>query len=94
MDFGSNKTAWLMCHKVRTALIEDIQQLGGIVEVDETFVGGKAKNRQKNKRSGGEGTGGISSGKTPIVGAVGRKGNVIARVVADMQAATLEAFVR
>src|ERR1700688_2356771 len=52
MGFGSYKTAWLMCHKIRTALVEDIEQLGGIVEVDETFVGGKAKNRQIGKRGG------------------------------------------
>jgi hypothetical protein len=39
-------------------------------------------------------TGGIGSGKTPIVGAVSREGNVVARVVANVQAATLTAFVR
>jgi transposase-like protein len=39
MGFGSYETAWLMCHKVRVALTEDIEQLAGIVEVDETFVG-------------------------------------------------------
>jgi IS1 family transposase len=94
MGFGSLKTAWLMCHKVRTALMEDIEQLGGIVEVDETFVGGKVGNRHKDKRGGGGGTGGIGSGKTPIVGAVSRKGNVVARVVADINTVTLEAFVR
>ncbi len=94
MGFGSYKTAWLMCHKVRTALMEDIDKLGGIVEVDETFVGGLAKNRHWDKRGGGGGTGGIGSGKTPIVGAVSRKGNVVARVVANVQAATLNAFVR
>jgi transposase-like protein len=93
MGFGSYKTAWLMCHKVRTALMQDIDKLGGIVEVDETFVGGLAKNRHWDKRGGG-GTGGIGSGKTPIVGAVSRKGNVVARVVANVQAATLNAFVR
>ena len=93
MGFGSYKTAWMMCHKIRTALIEDIGQLGGIVEVDETFVGGLAKNRHKDRRGGGGGTGGIGSGKTPIVGAVKRKGNMIARVVANVRAATLEAFV-
>ena len=93
MGFGSYKTAWLMCHKVRTALMQDIGKLGGIVEVDETFVGGLAKNRHWDKRGGG-GTGGIGSGKTPIVGAVSRKGNVVARVVANVQAATLNAFVR
>jgi hypothetical protein len=57
MGFGSYETAWSMCHKVRTALIEDVEQLGGIVEVDETFVGGLAKNRHKDKRGGGGGTG-------------------------------------
>jgi hypothetical protein len=93
MGFGSYKTAWLMCHKVRTALMEDIGQLGGIVEVDETFVGGLAKNRHWDKRGGG-GTGGIGSGKTPIVGAVSRKGNVVARVVANVTSETLTAFVR
>ncbi len=93
MGFGSYKTAWMMCHKVRVALIEDIEQLGGIVEVDETFVGGLAKNRHKDKRGDGGGTGGIGSGKTPIVGALKRKGNVIARVVKNVRASTLEAFV-
>ena len=94
MGFGSYKTAWLMCHKVRTALMQDIDKLGGIVEVDETFVGGLAKNRHWDKRGGGGGTGGIGSGKTPIVGAVSRKGNVVARIVANVNSATLTAFVR
>jgi transposase-like protein len=92
MGFGSLKTAWYMCHRVRVALMEDIDKLGGIVEVDETFVGGLAKNRHWDKRGGGGGTGGI--GSTPIAGAVSRKGNVVARVVANVQAATLEAFIR
>jgi transposase-like protein len=94
MGFGSYKTAWSMCHKVRVALMEDIDQLGGIVEVDETFVGGLAKNKHKDKRGKGGGTGGIGSAKTPIVGAVKRKGNVIARVVNDVRSSTLTAFVR
>jgi ISXO2-like transposase domain/Transposase zinc-ribbon domain len=94
MGFGSYKTAWMMCHKIRIALIEDIKQLGGIVEVDETFVGGLAKNRHRDKRGGGGGTGGIGSGKTPIIGAVKRKGNVIARVVNNVRSETLTAFVR
>ena len=34
MGFGSYKTAWLMCHKIRTAMVEDVKKLGGIVEVD------------------------------------------------------------
>ena len=69
-----------MCHRVRIALMQDIDKLGGIVEVDETFVGGLAKNRHWDKRGGGGGTGGIGSGKTPIAGAVSRKGNVVKRL--------------
>jgi transposase-like protein len=94
LGFGSYKTAWLMCHKVRTALVEDIEQLAGIVEVDETFVGGKAKNRHIDKRGQGGGTGGIGSGKAVVAGAISRKGNVVARVVANVRADTLTAFVR
>ena len=70
MGFGSLKTAWYMCHRIRAALVDkEFQKLIGIVEVDETFVGGLAKNRHKDKRGGGEGgTGG--SGKAVVVGAV------------------------
>ena len=81
MGFGSYKTAWLMCHKIRTAMVEDIKKLGGIVEVDETYIGGSDKNRHWDKRSGTRGRG--DTGKTPVVGAVRRKGNVVARVVED-----------
>jgi transposase-like protein len=94
MGFGSYKTAWYMCHRIRAALMDkEFQKLIGIVEVDETFVAGLAKNRHKDKRGDGSGgTGG--AGKTVIVGAVQRKGNVVARVIENVQASTLESFVR
>src|SRR5271165_785873 len=93
MGFGSYETAWLMCHKVRVALTEDIDQLAGIVEVDETFVGGLAKNRHKDKRGDGSGgTGG--AGKSIVIGAVKRKGNVVARVINNLKSETLTGFVR
>jgi transposase-like protein len=92
MGFGSYKTAWYMCHRVRAALADrDFEKLGGVVEVDETFVGGKAKNR--HDRWGGGGTGGVGSGKAVIAGAVRRKGNVVARVIENVRAVTLEGFV-
>lgn len=92
MGFGSYGTAHSMCHKIRAALIEPETKLGGIVEVDETFVGGKAKNRHWDKRDGlpGPTAGGR---KTIVVGAIKRKGNVIARVIGNVKQATLEAFV-
>jgi transposase-like protein len=92
MGFGSYKTAWYMCHRVRAALANrDFEKLAGIVEVDETFVGGKAKNR--HDRGGGHGTGGTGSGKTVIAGAVRRKGSVVARVIENVRASTLTSFV-
>jgi IS1 family transposase len=91
MGFGSLKTAWYMAHRIRVALVEDIEKLGGIVEVDETFIGGKAKNRHWRKRTGA--TGGEGSGKTPIAGAVSRKGNVVARVIERVDVATLTGFI-
>lgn len=101
MGFGSLKTAWYMCHRIRAGLAnEDFRQLMGIVEVDETFVGGKSKNRHKSDRGGKTGNGdhtgrgGLGSGKVPVVGAVSRKGGVVARVIKSVDGETLRGFVR
>src|SRR5262249_10874993 len=45
MGFGSLKTAWYMAHRIRAALVEPEAKLGGIVEVDETWIGGKDRNK-------------------------------------------------
>jgi transposase-like protein len=92
MGFGSYGTAHSMCHKIRVALIEPETKLGGIVEIDETYVGGNDTNRHWDKKYGITGRG--AGGKTPVVGAVKRKGNVIARVVENTRTETLEAFIR
>ncbi len=91
MGFGSYETAHSMCHKIRAALIEPEARLGGIVEVDETWIGGKDKNRHWNKRTGG--VGGAATGKTPIIGAVSRKGNVVARVLENVTKKAAYAFI-
>jgi transposase-like protein/IS1 family transposase len=92
MGFGSYETAHSMCHKIRAALIEPEAKLGGIVEVDETWVGGKDRNKHWAKRSGGRG--GTGSGKTPIIGAVSRRGNVVTRVLKHVTKKIAHAFVQ
>ena len=94
-DIGvTQKTAWFIAHRIRHA--KDTKSynkpLEGEVEVDETFVGGKAKNRHKDKRGNSGVTGG--AGKAIVVGAVERKGRVVARVVENVRADTLTQFVR
>ncbi|MEA2874581.1 MAG: hypothetical protein QOH67_4800 [Hyphomicrobiales bacterium] len=92
MGFGSVKTAWYMCHRIRAALVEkDMDKLGGVVEVDETFIGGKAYNKHGGR--GGGGRGGLGSGKIPVVGAISRRGNVVARVIDTVSADVLTRFV-
>lgn len=90
---GSYETAWYMCHRIRVAMRNSAKgQLLGIVEVDETFVGGKAYNKHGGR--GGGGRGGIGSGKVPVVGAISRKGKVVAAVVDTVSAEVLGRFVR
>lgn len=91
MGFGSYKTAWYMCHRVRAGLAnEAFRKLMGIVEVDETFIGGKAINKHGRR----DGSGGGQGRKTAVVGAVQRKGKVVARVLEKVTKDALQGFVR
>jgi transposase len=81
----SYKTAWYLCHRIRAALNEvDAQLLKGIVEADETFIGGKVE---------GEGRG-YKGNKTVVVGALQRDGNICLQVVRGRDRETLHGFMR
>ena len=56
MGFGSYSTALYMCHRIRAGLADPkFRKLVGIVEVDETYIGGKNRNRHWDKRTPGTG---------------------------------------
>jgi transposase-like protein len=64
----TQKTAWFLLHRVREMLTNNApEMLEGNIEVDETFVGGKNKNRHANKKIEGS-QGRSAADKTPVVG--------------------------
>ena len=82
-------TTWYMCHRWRSAMQGDVLPLTGEVEVDETYVGDKDKNRHRSKRVGITG----GAGKVAVIGAITRKGMVVAKAIEQTNAATLQRFV-
>jgi transposase len=81
------KTAWRMFRQIRILLNETNQPLTGEVELDETYVGGKAINMHATKRAKLTGRG--TADKIPVFGAVERKGKVIAVKVPNTDRITL-----
>lgn len=82
------KTAWFMCHRIREAMKggNDDGPLGGanaVVEADETYVGGKAKNRATRK----------PAPKKAVVALVERDGNVRSFHVANVNAKHLRSLI-
>jgi transposase-like protein len=90
----TQKTAWFMLHRIRLAQQgKQGGKLGGEVEVDETFIGGKSRNMHKAKRERViKGTGGAD--KTVVMGMLERGGNVRAMVVDSRRKKELQKQVR
>lgn len=79
-------TAWFLNHRIREMLADNNPELlSGIVEVDETWVGGKISNQHVSKRKGKK----AGDNKTMVFGAVAREGKVKTKVVPNTQAETL-----
>jgi transposase-like protein len=90
----TQKTAWFMLHRIRLAMQDGtFNKLGGEVEVDETFIGGKARNMHKAKRAEKiTGTGGAD--KEIVFGMVERGGKVVTGHVRTRSKKELQATIR
>ena len=87
----TQKSAWFMMHRIRLAMrVGSFSKLDGNVEVDETYIGGKARNMHFGKRKA-KGRGAV--GKTAVIGFMERKGRVITSVITNTKRETLHAEV-
>lgn len=86
----SYKTAWYLCHRIRSAMMEtDPEPLSGIIEADETYMGNGPREfgvRYRGRRVGGN--------KTAIIGAVERGGKVRLKVSNRVDRMALHEFLR
>ncbi len=96
------KTAFYMCHRIRAMLGNDeMPKFTGVVEADETYLGGKDRNRHWNKKSSylrahadPDSLDPVGYAKVGVIGAIERKGNVVCKVIGSLDAPTMSGFVR
>ena len=86
LGIGSYQTAWYLCHRIREAMGNDPfngPTLFGIVEVDETLVGGKRRGQHRGYRGN----------KTWVAGAIQRGGKIRLECIPNIRRHTLHDFI-
>jgi len=91
----TQKTAWFLAQRIRETWMGNDgnkdNDFNSTVEVDETFIGGKERNKHnKKKLKSGRGT----VGKTAVIGMKNRSGNVVAQPISNTKAYTLKGFIK
>lgn len=94
LGLGSYRSAWHLAHRIRLAMKQDplASKLKGVVEVDETYIGGKP-------RKGGSGDGtpnkrGRGTKKAAVLVLVERDGKSVSHPIANIKAETLRAAIK
>lgn len=93
-DVGvTQKTAWFMLHRLRHAAQTRSfnRPLDGMVEADETFVGGKEKNKHASRRTGGKQGG---AGKVAVLGILEREGELRTGITPSLSARNVQTAIR
>ena len=91
----TQKTAWYMAHKIREVFgIENCNEFeNGVIECDETFIGGKNKNRHWDKKVP-HSQGRSFKDKVPVMGMLQRNGKMNAFVVDDTRRETIQPLIK
>lgn len=92
----TQKSAWFMLHRIRLAMQDELTggNLGGEVEVDETFIGGKVRNMHKEHKFLVQKEHGQKGAKSVVLGMLERGGQIRASVVPDRTKASIQPIIR